>query len=127
MGGPTLYQRIGGERAVNAAVDRFYERVLADPALNTFFHHISMPRLKAHQAAFLSQAMGGPKQYSGASMKAAHASLAIEQRHFDSVVIHLGETLRDLGISEEIIGEVASTLLPLADKIVNVRTPAVSA
>ncbi len=38
-----LYKRIGGEAAIRAAVDR-------------------MPRLKAHQFAFLSQALGGPKQ-----------------------------------------------------------------
>ena len=67
----TLYQRIGGEMAINAAVDCFYERVLADPALSHFFSDANMPRLKGHQVAFLSQVLGGPKQYSGASMEAA--------------------------------------------------------
>jgi hypothetical protein len=33
----TLYKRIGGEAAIHAAVDRFYERVLADPSLSHFF------------------------------------------------------------------------------------------
>jgi hemoglobin len=125
MSESTLYQRIGGEAAVNAAVDRFYERVLADSALNSLFSGVSMPRLKAHQAAFLSQVMGGPKKYTGASMKAAHASLAIEQHHFDLVATHLVETLRDLGVSDEIIGEVVIALTPLADEIVSVQTRSV--
>jgi truncated hemoglobin YjbI len=30
VSGTTIYQRIGGEAAISAAVDRFYERVLAD-------------------------------------------------------------------------------------------------
>lgn len=115
----TLYDRIGGEAAVRAAVDRFYERVLADPELQGFFTSVSMPRLKAHQFAFLSQVLGGPRQYSGASMRDAHSRLAIEQRHFDGVAVHLVETLRELGVSEEIIATVAGALMPLSAEIVN--------
>ena len=118
----TPFERIGGESAVNAAVDRFYERVLADPELKDFFNGVSMSRLKAHQFAFLSQALGGPKQYSGASMRDAHSRLPIEQRHFDSVAVHLVETLRELGVPEEIVGEIGAALTPLSGQIVN--TPA---
>lgn len=118
----SLYERIGGESAVNAAVNRFYERVIADPELKDFFKGVSMSRLKAHQFAFLSQALGGPKQYTGASMRDAHSRLPIEQRHFDGVAMHLVETLRDLGVSEEIIGAIAAALTPLSEQIVN--TPA---
>lgn len=78
--------------------------------------------MKGHQFAFLSQALGGPKQYSGASMEVAHARLAIEQYHFDLVATHLVETLHELGVSEEIIGEVVAAVAPLASQIVN--TPA---
>jgi hemoglobin len=115
----SLFEQIGGEPAVNAAVDRFYERVLADPMLAPFFKHVSMQRLKAHQFTFLSQALGGPQQYSGASMSTAHAGLRIEHRHFQAVSVHLVETLRELGVSESIIGEVAAAVTPLANQIVN--------
>lgn len=115
----SLYERIGGEAAVNAAVDRFYERVLADPELKNFFDGVSMSRLKAHQFAFLSQALGGPKQYSGASMRDAHFRLPIEQRHFDGVAVHMVETLRELGVPEDIIGTIGAALTPLSEQIVN--------
>ena len=118
----TLYKRIGGEPAIRAAVDRFYERVLADPSLSLFFEGVSMPRLKAHQFAFLSQALGGPKQYSGSSTAEAHARLAIEQHHFDSVAVHLVETLRELGVPEDIVGEVATAITPLSSQVVNTPT-----
>jgi hemoglobin len=123
----TLYERIGGEAAVSAAVDRFYERVLADPELKNFFTSVSMPRLKAHQFAFLSQALGGPRQYTGAAMRDAHSKLTIEQRHFDGVAIHLVETLRELGVSAEIIAAVVSALTPLSAQIVNTSTPQAAA
>ena len=116
----SLYERIGGAPAINVAVDRFYERVLADPMLAPFFEHVSVSRLKSHQFNFLSQALGGPQQYSGASMSAAHSRLRIEHRHFHAVSVHLVETLRGLGVSEDIIGEVAAAVAALASQVVNV-------
>jgi hemoglobin len=77
-----------------------------------------MALLKAHQFAFLSQALGGPKQY-GASMRDAHSRLAIEQRHFDSVAVHLVETLPELGVPEDLISEIAAAVTPLSSQIVN--------
>ncbi len=115
----TLFDQIGGEAAIRAAVERFYQRVLADPMLAPFFKDANMPRLKVHQFAFLSQVLGGPRQYSGAAMSRAHARLEIEQRHFDAVALHLVETLRELGISESIIAQVAEAVTPLAGEIVN--------
>jgi truncated hemoglobin YjbI len=38
--------------------------VLGDPQLAPFFEKTDMARLKAHQFAFLSQVMGGPRNYS---------------------------------------------------------------
>lgn len=115
----TLYDRLGGEAAMVAAVDRFYARVLADPMLAPFFAGVEMPRLKRHQLTFLSQALGGPQQYSGATMSRAHARLQIEQRHFNAVAAHLVETLRELGADETLISEVAAAVTPLSTQIVN--------
>lgn len=115
----TLYDRLGGEAAIAAAVERFYGRVLADPLLASFFEGIEMPRLKRHQFAFLSQALGGPNRYSGTSISRAHAHLPIQQRHFDAVAGHLVETLRALGVSEDLITEVAAAVTPLSAEIVN--------
>jgi hypothetical protein len=88
VSGTTIYQRIGGEAAISAAVDRFYERVLDDPTLSHFFSGVSMARLKAHQFGFLSQALGGPKQYSGAViLSGTHTNwrnLVVEEHHFPS-------------------------------------------
>lgn len=125
----TLYERLGGEPAISAAVDVFYRRVLADTELSPFFEHVHLRRLRAHQFAFLSQAFGGPRQYSGATMAKAHGRLAITQRHFDLVAGHLVETLNELGVSQPIIDEVCSAVAPLASEIVNTeeRPPAFGA
>lgn len=115
----TLYERLGGESAVCAAVDVFYRRVLADNELAPFFKDIDMRRLHAHQAAFLSQALGGPRRYSGAAMAKAHARLALTQRHFDLVAGHLVAALRELGVDQRIVDEVCCAIGPLASQVVN--------
>jgi hemoglobin len=115
----TLYERVGGEAAINVAVERFYVRVLADPMLEPFFKDIDMPRLKSHQFAFLSQALGGPQRYAGAAMSRAHSRLRIEQRHFDAVAGHLVETLRELGVAEDVVQDVVAAVAPLAAQVVN--------
>ena len=118
----TLYDRPGGEPALRKAVELFSGRVLADPQLSHFFTGIPISRLQSHQYAFLSQACGGPRQYQGESMAQAHAHLSIEQEHFDAVAGHLIETLRSLGVNEEMIAEVVGTLAPLASQIVTSST-----
>jgi hemoglobin len=118
----TLFERIGGAAAVQLAVDHFYVRVLGDPQLAPFFEKTDMKRLKSHQFAFLSQVMGGPRSYTGATMARAHANLRIEERHFNAVAGHLVETLRGLNVGQDIIDEVVAALTPLAADIVNTRS-----
>ncbi len=119
----SLFYQFGGEASMRAASGRFYPGVLAGPPRTPVFGRVGMPRLKAHPVAFLSQALGGPRQSSGAALSRMHARLRIEQRHFDAVASHLVETRRELGASEARISEVAGAA-PLADQVVNTRRPA---
>lgn len=117
----SIYDRIGGAASVKAAVDLFYRRILADPELAPFFANVNLERLKRHQFAFLSHALGGPVRYTGAQMSQAHAHLAIEQRHFDAVASHLAQTLRALGVDDQSVQEILAAIAPLAGQIVNTR------
>ncbi|OUW16748.1 MAG: hypothetical protein CBD18_06300 [Opitutales bacterium TMED158] len=114
-----LFDRLGGSPAIDAAVDQFYERVLADEALAPFFEGISMLRQIKQQKAFFTTALGGPAIYKGRNMKEAHASLAIQESHFGLVAKHLIETLAALGVSQDLIDEVVAAISPLKDEIVN--------
>ena len=113
------FDRIGGEAAVRAAVDRFYQRVLGDPQLNQFFKGVNLERLKAQQRDFFTQALGGPARYRGPDMKRAHAQLKIEQKHFDRMAGHLVATLQALGVDDETVDQIVAAVAPLAKDIVN--------
>ena len=108
----TLYERLGGEAAIDAAVDLFYDKVLADTRINHFFTDIDMARQRGHQKMFLSYAFGGMPNYSGKGMRAAHAplveKLGLNDSHFDAVVENLAASLTQLGVSDALIGEVAA-------------------
>lgn len=109
---PTLFEKLGGAEAVNLAVDKFYERVLQDERINHFFANTDMVKQRAHQKAFLTYAFGGTDKYDGRQMRAAHKELVEKQglkgEHFDAVAENLMATLREMGVSEDLLGEVAA-------------------
>ena len=105
----SLYERLGGEADVDAAVDGFYDKVLADVRIRHFFANTDMKRQRAHQRAFLTYAFGGASGYAGRGMRAAHVGLGLTDSHFDAVVENLAAALRDLGVTEPLITEVVAT------------------
>lgn len=58
----SLYERIGGEEAVTAAVGIFYKKMLADAKVSHFFKNIDMAKQHSQQISFLCFALGGPKK-----------------------------------------------------------------
>jgi hemoglobin len=107
----SLYERLGGEVAVNAAVDIFYSKVLADERIKHFFANTDMAMQRAKQKAFLTMAFGGPQNYSGKSMRDGHSHLVkqgLNDSHFDVLVELLGATLKELDVSQDMIAEVAA-------------------
>ena len=121
MSGTRAYDDIGGAGAVKAAVAVFYQRVLDDPDLRAWFADVDLQRLKAHQRAFLSHALGGPDLFAGRSMAQAHAGLAITDDAFQAVVEHLVMTLHDLGVGDDQLATVRATVEGLRDEVVSAR------
>ena len=103
----SLFERLGGEAALNSAVDIFYRKVLQDQRISSFFDTVDMERQHVKQKAFLTMAFGGPNNYSGEDMRTSHASMNLTDEHFDSVMEHLGATLKELGANEDDIAGVA--------------------
>lgn len=106
MSTTSLYDKIGGEAAVNAAVDIFYRKVLTDSRINRFFDGVDMEKQAAKQKSFLTVAFGGPNKYTGDDMRRGHAQLVaagLNDSHFDAVMEHLGATLSELNVPGDLI------------------------
>lgn len=112
MSQESIYAEIGGRDAVESVVDDFYDRVLADPMLEPYFEGTDMESLFAHQVQFVSAVAGGPVDYDGADMQAAHEGMGITEEAFGQVAEYLHASLVENGVDEEtadsIIGEVAA-------------------
>lgn len=118
----TLYQRLGGEAAVDKAVDIFYRKVLGDERVNGFFDDVDMDRQAAKQKAFLTMVFGGPNSYSGLDMREGHKHLVangLNDSHIDAIVELLGGTLSELGAAEADIAEVAAIANSVRDDVLN--------
>ena len=107
----SLYEQLGGAAAVDAAVDIFYRKVLVDDRISHFFDDVDMDRQRGKQKAFLTMAFGGPHDYSGQDMRAGHAHLrakGLDGSHVDAVIELLGATLKELGVADPLIAQVAA-------------------
>ena len=105
----SLFERIGGEAAVNAAVDIFYRKVLSDTSIAYFFDETDMDEQIGKQKSFLTMAFGGPNEYTGEDMRKAHAPLVakgLNESHFGAVAGHLQATLEELNVPADLIAEV---------------------
>ncbi len=106
-----LFDKLGGEAAVNAAVDIFYRKVLTDDRIKSFFDDVDMDNQAAKQKAFLTMAFGGPNSSTGEDMRNGHAHLVergLNETHFDAVMENLGATLTELNVPGELIAEAAA-------------------
>jgi hemoglobin len=107
----SIYEQLGGEAAVNAAVDIFYRKVLKDDRIKHFFDSVDMAKQAAKQKAFLTMALGGPNKYTGEDMRKGHAHLVakgLNASHFDAVMENLGATLTELKVPGHLIAQAAA-------------------
>ena len=115
----SLYQKLGGKAAIDAAVELFYQKVLADDRVKHFFDDINMNAQRRKQKEFLSAALGSPVPWTGKDMRKAHADLSLEESHFNAIAENLVATLKGLKISQELIDQVVAVVLTVKDDVLN--------
>jgi len=110
-----LYERLGGDAGIQAIVDDFVVRAIADPRVNWERKGVksaglnlsrktvewkpteeNTAKLKKHVAQFLALATGGPAQYEGRDIKELHRGMRITNAEFDAAVGDLKATLDKL-------------------------------
>jgi len=109
----SLYDKYGGFPVISSIVSDFYDRLLASPSLKSYFENVNMENLMDHQTKFLCMVLGGPNNYTGRALGAAHSKLSITPSAFGEVAGHLKDTLVKAGVEstdiDTIIGVVAGT------------------
>lgn len=115
----TLYERLGGQEAIDAVVDEFYDRVLADEDLQPYFAETDTEALRDHQSAFMTFVTGGAEEYDGPGMGPAHDHLDVTPEAFASVAEHLDDSLRACGVDDAEREELLAAVADLEDDVVS--------
>jgi hemoglobin len=114
----SLYQRLGGQKAIVAVVDDFVGNVARDKRINGFFAKTDIPRLKRLLVQQICAGSGGPCVYQGRGMKQAHRGLGVRNRHFDALVEDLVRSLNKFNVPPREQGELLALLGPMRKDIV---------
>ncbi len=115
----SVYEAIGGEAAVDAAVDVFYRKVLSDDRISEFFDTVDMESQHTKQKAFLTMAFGGPNNYTGEDMRNAHKHMNLTEEHFTAVAENLVASLEELSVPQEHIDSIVGIALSVKDDVLN--------
>jgi len=117
-----LYDRIGGEKAIAAMVDRFYDRLQDQPELVPYFKGVAMDKLRRMQVEFFSAALGGPVQYSGRPVYHAHQGLRITRAEFQLFVEQLFVVMQDYPLDDGERYAIITRINTYADDVVSSGT-----
>ena len=113
----SLYQKLGGKAAIDAVVDAFYVKVLADKRVKDFFADVSMDKQRRKQKEFLSFAFGGPLPWTGKDMRKAHEGMGLTEEHFNAIAENLVGTLKDFKVKQELIDQVVAIAVSTKDDV----------
>jgi hemoglobin len=114
----SLYDRLGGQPAIEAVVKDFAGRVLADARVNKKFARSNADRLVKNLTDFVCSATGGPCKYMGFDMKKAHKNMSVTQGEFNALVEDLVQTLDKFNVPKAERDELLGALGPMAKEIV---------
>lgn len=99
----SIYELIGGDETFRRLVDRFYERVEANPLLRPLFPEDMGPG-KEYQFLFLTQYFGGPPRYNALRghprLRMRHMPFPIDQAMRDAWLFAMLDSIDEIGIEE---------------------------
>lgn len=114
----SLYDRLGGEKAIVAVVDDFVGNVAQDKRINGYFAKTDIAHLKSKLVEQICAGTGGPCKYTGVDMKTAHAGMGVSSKDFDALAEDLTKTLVKFKVPKKEQDELMGILGPMKTDIV---------
>jgi hemoglobin len=119
----SLYDRLGGKKAITAVVDEFVGRVAGDKRINAYFGATAsdparLEKFKGHLVDQICEASGGPCKYKGKDMKSAHVGMGVSGGDFDALVEDLVGALDKFNVGPREKEQLLGALGPMKGDIV---------
>jgi hemoglobin len=116
----SLYERLGGQGAIQAVVTKFIGNVGADKRINGSFAKADLKQLNKHLVDQVCMATGGPCSYSGRDMKTTHKGMKVTTAAFNALVEDLVAALDTFNVPKKEKDELIAILAPMKGDIVEV-------
>jgi truncated hemoglobin YjbI len=123
-GGDTIYDRLGGEEGIEAAVTSLVvNRIAPDPKINAYFLNdgVDVGIVINCLTLQLGSLTGGPQEYPGADcrdMKSSHEGMGVSDADFMDLAGHLVDELTERGVAQADIDVIVEALTGMYDDIV---------
>jgi len=114
----TLFEDIGGEPKLKAAVAELVNVILADERINFTFAGADLERFKTSLYNQLCELAGGPCIYDGRSMRDVHQKLPITNTQFNALAEDLYIAFDRVGVSYRAQNRMVALLAPMQKDIV---------
>jgi hemoglobin len=119
----SLYDRLGGKKAITAVVDEFVGRAAADRRINAFFAATAadpdrVMKFKHNLVDQICEASGGPCKYTGKDMKTAHMGMGVGGADFNALVEDLVGALDKFKVPQHEKDQLLGALGPMKADIV---------
>lgn len=109
----------GGEAGVHEWAKALFHYILLDTRINAMFKELGNPERQIFLNTQLeTMVLGGPNNYQGASMAAAHADLNINMEQFNAVVEAAYNACERVNIHYYACNQLIAALAPFTDDIV---------
>lgn len=114
----TLYERLGGEKAIVQFVDETINLTSSDPRTSRTFEKVNLRKLKQKISTHICKLADGPCTYDGDPMNLVHQGMDITEAEFYGMVEHLRIALGRAGVGEGAKNELLRILAPMKREIV---------
>ena len=115
----TALEDWGGKEGVHEWAKSLFYYILLDTRINFLFKEFGNPERQIFLNTQLeTMVLGGPNEYQGASMVAAHADLNINMEQFNAVVEAAYNACERINLHYQTCNEVIAALAPFTDDIV---------
>lgn len=115
----SLYERLGGKAALEAVVGELWNITKDDARINKYFVNTKPDAFAGQLVDFLCQASGGPCQYKGKDMKAAHTGMHLTEADFNALAENTAKAMDKFKVPAKEKDEVMTMLGSLKGDVIN--------
>lgn len=117
--GPTLYERIGGEKGTRAIVEDVWTNHLNNPIVKARFLYSDGAAVKERVFEIFAAATGGDVEYTGMDLAERHSNMNISEMEFNAAVDDIMSALTKNNVAQKEKDEVLVILWSVRPAIVS--------